>query len=173
MFTLPNLLSLSRFPLALTFLWGTPSVRIISIFLAFLTDVFDGFLARKLKLSSRVGVWLDPLADKFFVVTAITALYQENPLDVWKIAAIFCRDLSIIIFAGYLTVRGDLSSYYPRAIWSGKVSTGLQLIVLFALTAHFALPDFVFISFYVFGTLALAELYITKKHVPIIQEEIP
>jgi CDP-diacylglycerol---glycerol-3-phosphate 3-phosphatidyltransferase len=166
MFTLPNLLSLCRFPLAFCFIFGTPYARIVVLIIAFLTDVFDGFLARQLNSTSRLGVWLDPLADKFFVILSLAILYHEDPLDLWKVAAMFCRDLSIIIFTFYLALRGHLATYYPRAIWCGKVSTGLQLLVLGALTLKTPIPNMIFFTFFVFGSLALVELYLTKKQVP-------
>lgn len=160
---MPNLLSACRFPLALLFFWGTPSVRIVIIFLAFLTDVFDGFLARYLKKESSTGVWLDPLADKFFVVITLAILYQEHSIDSWKVAAFFCRDLSILLFTLYLSLRGLLFSYRPRAIWCGKISTGLQLMVLVALTLNAPLPNYIFFTFFFFGSLALVELYTQRS----------
>ncbi len=73
--TLPNLLSLIRLLLvpvfAVVFLNGYPKTALIVFAAASLTDLFDGFLARKLKQISDLGKLLDPLADKLMVLTAL------------------------------------------------------------------------------------------------------
>ena len=105
---------------------------------------------------------LDPLSDKFFVFLSLGILIGEHPLQLWKIFAMLCRDFSITLF-GILAFTGHLSHYRFRAIWCGKVTTVLQLMVLMGMTLHIEIPSSIFISFIIFGILALGELYLSKE----------
>lgn len=163
MLSIPNLLSLSRIPLALVFLQESPMLRTVAICLAMITDGLDGYLARRRKLTSQVGTLLDPLSDKFFVFFTLGILVAEHPLPFWKISAMLCRDFSIILFGTYLALTGHLAHYRFRAIWCGKITTVLQLLVLMSMTLHIEVPSFIFISFIIFGVLALVELYYSKE----------
>ncbi len=163
MFKIPNIITLLRFPLALAFLQENITIRVLAIVLAMITDCLDGYLARKYKLTSRIGTFLDPLADKFFVITALVALLSENRLTAWEAATMLCRDFSIIIFGCYLIYRGTWEHYQFRAIWCGKLTTTLQLSVLFALTLGATIPPAIFSTFVVLGLMALGELYLERK----------
>jgi len=159
MLTFPNILSFTRMPLAFVFIFGNPTVRTIAVLTAMVTDVLDGFLARRRKQISQFGAFLDPLMDKFFVIVALSVLLSEKPLETWKIAAFLCRDFSVVIFGGFLAVKGMLKNYQLRSIICGKISTTLQMFVLMALTWQYPIPSYVFLFFIVLGVLALLELY--------------
>jgi CDP-diacylglycerol---glycerol-3-phosphate 3-phosphatidyltransferase len=163
MFTLPNLLSLMRLPLAFVFLQANPYYRAMAIVLALITDGLDGYVARRYNLVNRIGTLLDPLMDKFFVFFALSVLIHEQSLS-WKEACmLICRDFSVIIYGCYLALRGRLLSYRFRAIWCGKVTTVLQLLVLFGLTFHVPFPSYTYGIFILLGVLALVELYHTDR----------
>lgn len=159
MFTLPNLLSLSRFPLALAFCYESPALRFLAVVLAMITDGLDGYYARKQKSTSRIGAILDPMSDKFFVFFALWVLVAEHKLQMWKVAAMLCRDIALIIFGFYLVFKGRLFSYRHKAIWCGKLVTALQLVVLLGLIAGFTIPTSLFTVFILLGCFALVELY--------------
>lgn len=163
MFNLPNILSLCRIPLALVFLQENPNYRGLAIVLALMTDVLDGYLARRYRWKSRLGTLLDPLMDKFFVIFTLGILFTENRIQLWKAATMLCRDFAIIIFGAYLTFTGTLSKYKLRAIWCGKITTFLQLMVLLGLTYHFIIPDYIFFFFIILGVMALIELYVVDR----------
>lgn len=163
MLTLPNVLSLSRFPLALAFLYESPLIRMMAIVLAMLTDVLDGHLARRGKNTSRFGAIVDPLSDKFFVIFALWTLATEQKLELWKIVAMLARDLAVITFGFYLLCKGGLFRYRVRAIWSGKVSTAMQLAALFSLVWGVMIPSSVFVLFIVLGVFAFFELYSSRQ----------
>jgi len=128
------------------------------VLLALLSDGLDGFLARKFKQTSRLGTFLDPLTDRFFVIVAVAVLFTEHNMAVWKIVAMFSRDMAILLFCFYLLARRRAGEYYLRAIWCGKISTVLQLVVLLCLLLNIVVPDIVFIILIGFGVLALMEL---------------
>lgn len=163
MLTIPSLISLTRLPLALFFLQDNPLFRCLALVLALLSDVFDGYIARKYCLSSRLGAILDPITDKFFVVFVLVILIQENQITLGEAAAMVSRDFAVMLFGLYLIFQGRLSTYRFRAIWSGKVTTFLQLSVLFGLICHIALPAYTFAGFTLLGICALIELCFTDR----------
>ena len=77
MFTLSNVLSLVRGPLAFLFLIDRIDVRAGVILAAILTDCVDGYLARRYKYTTRLGAILDPVMDKFFVLFVLSILFYE------------------------------------------------------------------------------------------------
>ena len=105
MATLPNLLSLVRIallPFLVYFLtdpgplfsaWAT-----LTFFLASLTDVLDGYLARRHGLTTTVGKFLDPLADKLLIVSALimlVALNRTPSVPAWMVVVIVGRELAV------------------------------------------------------------------------------
>jgi CDP-diacylglycerol--glycerol-3-phosphate 3-phosphatidyltransferase len=162
MFNLPNVLSVLRFPLAFLFLQSNPLIRVFAVCVAGLTDWLDGFLARRYKKVNKLGTLLDPLGDKFFVLFALFIFIQENRLSWTEAALMASRDIAVLLYGTYLAIRGRLQTYEFRAIWSGKISTTLQLFVLVLLTFDISPPGLVFGAFFTLGVLALLELFIRK-----------
>jgi CDP-diacylglycerol--glycerol-3-phosphate 3-phosphatidyltransferase len=152
-------------PLALAFLYDHIGIRVIAIFCALITDGLDGYLARKYHSKSILGTLLDPLMDKFFVFFALLVLMSEAYIPLWQVGAFFGRDLSIMVFGIYLFFTGQLYTYIPKAIWCGKVTTVLQMIVLIGLSLRISIPDSLYFTFIALGMLALGELALSKKSV--------
>lgn len=107
---LPNLLSLARIvlaPLIGYFLWrNDPSSTVVAaglFVLAGLTDGLDGYLARRRRQISSLGIFLDPLADKVFALILISSVVLWRDLPLWLAAVIVGRDL--IILGGGLFLR--------------------------------------------------------------------
>jgi cardiolipin synthase len=139
MLTLPNLLSASRFPLAAAFLaTEATSVRVALIGAASLTDVLDGWLARR-QQTTRLGALLDPIADKTFVLVAISAFLIAGELSTLEYFVILLRDFATAV--GFLVayMRSDLDPKNFKARMSGKVVTVLQLATVLALVLHAAI----------------------------------
>lgn len=163
MLTLPNILSLARIPLALAFLQEHTQIRFIAIVLAMLSDSLDGMVARRTKQATQLGAMLDPLADKFFMLFALTIFLMEGRLGTAQMMALLSRDVAVAVFALYLGITGGWATYKLRAIWCGKVSTTLQFFVVIALLFGYRVPDGVYTLFIVLGAAALAELYIIRQ----------
>ena len=163
MLNLSNILSFSRAPLALLFLLESPTLRIIAIVLAMLTDSIDGYLARRTKTASQFGAILDPAMDKFFVTFALFAFLAEGRIETWQAFAMLARDFSLCLFGIYLTVSGYWQTFQFRAVRWGKITTALQFIILIALTLNVQIPWQLFGSFVVLGALAFIELYRQRK----------
>lgn len=131
--TVPNLLSASRFPLAAAFLATeqTP-MRVALIGAASLTDILDGWLARR-QQTTRLGALLDPIADKTFVLVAISAFLIAGELSTLDYFIILLRDFATAIgfIVAYLLSGLDPKNFKARL--SGKVVTVLQLATVLAL----------------------------------------
>lgn len=162
MLTVPNVLSLLRFPLALLFLKQDVVSRFLVIMLAMISDGLDGFIARRYRLSSSLGTLLDPLMDRFFVFFVIGVLIQEGSLTSTEAWTLLSRDIAVLIFGLYLVFAGKLTSYRFRAFWCGKATTFLQFIVFLALTLGIKIPLWSYLVFVSLGALALFELYLRK-----------
>lgn len=163
LFVLCNSLSLLRGPLAILFMSGDPFVRIWALALAVLTDVFDGYLARLSKTTSRFGAMIDPLMDKFFVFFILSIFIMEKKLLPFQALAFVSRDLFLLLFALYLTATRGWKRQKFHAIFWGKVSTALQFSVLIALTMGVILPWSVYGLFSVLGFLCFVELVYRSK----------
>ena len=126
--TLPNLVSSSRFVLAAGFLLAEGlAPRLGLIGLASFTDFFDGWLARRQQVTSRLGAILDPIADRVFVISVVVAFVASGDLALWQAGLLLVRDVMTII--GWIVARSNaaLRAIPFRARWSGKVLTVVQL----------------------------------------------
>lgn len=165
MFTPSNLLSLLRGPLALLFIIDNAFYRSLAIFLAMVTDSLDGYLARRWRMTSKLGTVLDPVMDKFFVFFIIGIFIHEGSLQIWEALALISRDFAVIIFGIYLAIKGVWSNFRFQSIWCGKISTTLQFFVLLALTFHIVIPSPVYIIFVLLGVMSLVELYFIERQI--------
>jgi CDP-diacylglycerol--glycerol-3-phosphate 3-phosphatidyltransferase len=164
-FTFSNALSLLRGPLALFFLTDSTFYRSLAIILAMATDCLDGYLARRFRMTSRIGAILDPLMDKLFVVFAVIIFIHEGTLERWEALALLSRDFAVFLFGFYLMLCGNWSNFQFRSIWCGKITTTLQFLVLLGLTFNLVIPAYLFWCFIVLGILALFELYFIEKQI--------
>ncbi len=134
--TLSNALSALRMVLVLpVWFFLANDMRIASAavcVLAAVTDVLDGYLARRRNEVSDLGKILDPLADKVFVGVAVVMLLVKGMLAPWIVAVVLGRDVLILV-GGILVERRTgrvLPSNYPGKIAVLVLSTTLLLIIL-------------------------------------------
>ena len=102
--------------------------------IAGVTDMVDGLVARLLKLSSRVGAYFDPIADKLMLSAAYLALGVAHLLSWWIVALVFARDVFILAMAGYGYLFTPIREF-PPSVW-GKLSTLVQICTALALVAE-------------------------------------
>jgi CDP-diacylglycerol--glycerol-3-phosphate 3-phosphatidyltransferase len=153
MLTLPNLLTLSRIfavPLLIGFLWwpGWPpgyAVAFALYVLAGLTDYFDGYLARAQGTVSKLGVFLDPIADKIMVAAIILVLVATHDIAGWNIIAGLIILLREIAVSGLREFLGGIQVSVPVSRLA-KWKTTLQLVALGALILAGALPSMAWIK---------------------------
>jgi cardiolipin synthase len=129
---IPNLVSLLRIVLIPLFIYlmfiPTMASRIwalVVFIIASLTDILDGWSARKLQQETDVGKFLDPMADKFLVISAmISFLFLDPLIPLWMILIIIARDLLITLMR-YLAIRQGTEL---RTSKFGKVKTAFQMV---------------------------------------------
>jgi len=96
---IPNLLSISRlflvFPIILFLEINRPIYVFILLIIGGLTDYFDGLIARKYNLKTRLGAILDPLSDKVFYLIPLVYLCKNNLIPFWSFSLILFRELII------------------------------------------------------------------------------
>jgi cardiolipin synthase (CMP-forming) len=107
-----------------------PDTRVALIGAASLSDVLDGWIARRRHAVTRFGAMLDPIADRIFVLTAVAVLLATGRITRPQYFILLARDLATAI--GFLVARSIswLRNVPFRARWSGKLVTTLQLLAL-------------------------------------------
>ena len=102
---------------------------------ASLTDTLDGYLARKYNLVSNFGKFVDPLADKLLVCSALVCFVAapDNPMPAWGVIVIISRDF---IISGFRLVASD-AGVVIAASWWGKIKTVVQMLMSILLILNF------------------------------------
>lgn len=137
MVNIPNILTILRlvlvFPISIFLITHKKQIALSLIFVAWITDLLDGYFARKLNAISELGKTLDPLADKLLIFSIVLSLVLTNVLPFWVGTIIVARDL-LILSAGLLALRKY--KYVIQSNWVGKISAfliGASLFVLMVL----------------------------------------
>ena len=138
--TTANKLTLLRMALIPVFLGvlyaGFPGSRYVALgvfIAASLTDTLDGYLARKYNQITVFGKFMDPLADKLLVCSALIGLISLGRIPSWAVMIIVGRDFIISGFRLVAAERGVVIA----ASWWGKIKTVVQMIMVIALVFHF------------------------------------
>lgn len=126
----PNILTISRFILIPFILISISNenyvLAIILLTLSGLTDVLDGFIARKFNFITNFGKLVDPLADKATQISVLVALMLKNIIPFWFIAIIFIKEFLMIAGASFLYGKELVVS----SKWYGKLTTVLFYIAI-------------------------------------------
>jgi CDP-diacylglycerol---glycerol-3-phosphate 3-phosphatidyltransferase len=148
---LPNMLTLGRIVIIPIFVYymgdGDPRASLVagSIFtLAAVTDVVDGFLARRWNMITVVGKLLDPLADKLIVAAALVMLVWLGRVSAWIVIVLLSREF---IVTGLRQVAAS-EGLVIAAGQEGKWKTALQLVGIVALCVHYTHPVWLLVSWY-------------------------
>lgn len=136
MWTIPNVLSMLRLALVPVFLVliivGDYVWALVVLVAASLSDLLDGFLARRLNQITRLGQLLDPAADRLYIFAALLGLAAQGLVPWWIVAVIVSRDVFLLVLGVILANHG----YGPLPVHLlGKVATfalffGLPVIML-------------------------------------------
>ena len=138
----PNKLTIARMiivPFLVIFLltgWGGEAKRYISLTLfvvASVTDWFDGYLARKNNLVTNFGKFMDPLADKLLVCSAMICMIDLKRLPAWFVIIIIAREF---IISGFRLIAAENGIVIAANYW-GKFKTASQMIMIILLILHF------------------------------------
>lgn len=126
----PNLLTAARIlatPYLFWLTWQHAYTPVIVLFIALgLTDAADGFLARLFHASSRLGAYLDPVADKLLLSGMFVTLFLAHLIEPWLALVVLGRDVLILVAAaGFYLVKARRD--FPPSVW-GKLSTLAQIL---------------------------------------------
>ena len=152
-FTLANQLTILRILLVPVFvlltLYGKSGWALMTFMFAGITDLLDGFAARKTSGKTDLGAWLDPIADKLligatFIVLTLPNIGLVNRLPLWLTVTVISRDIGILLTVAivnlaigprtfrpsplgklvmYFNYRGHFSAWVDVAIWTSFVVT--------------------------------------------------
>ncbi len=152
MVSVPNIITVFRVFMVPVFImavfYGRFKVALFTFLLASFSDSLDGFLARRLKQITALGIILDPVADKSLIDSGyILFSFAERVIPVWLSIIVISRDL-LIIFGGWLlSVFGKLDRVRPSIL--GKLTAFLQFSTILAVLIKVN-----------YGIISLKELYL-------------
>lgn len=144
---LPNKITIFRvcmIPIFLIFMLVStiPGGRYIAaaiFIIAALSDLLDGYIARKHNLVTNFGKFMDPLADKLLVSSALICLVELKLLPAWIVIVIIAREF---IISGFRLIASD-NGVVIAASWWGKIKTVVQMVMSIMLIINL---DIVFIN---------------------------
>lgn len=140
----PNLLSLLRLAMVpvfcVTFFLPEENAHLLAAgiyALASLTDVLDGWIARRLNQITRLGRVLDPLADKLMTFSVIVCITISGMIPLWVVVVFFCKEA--LMGLGALSMYRKVNDVIPSNYW-GKASTVAFFAVCLALMLFPGIP---------------------------------
>ena len=135
--TIPNLITLVRLALVPVMgyflLAGQYGIAVMVFLAAAISDLLDGFIARRFHATSKLGATLDPVADKLNMFAATVLLALVSLLPLWLAVAIVARD--VIIVAGALAYRALVGRIEMTPTFLSKLNTALEFGVLLLVMA--------------------------------------
>jgi cardiolipin synthase len=162
---LPNTLTalrlLSAPVLAAFLLYGHEKYAFVVFAFAGLTDLADGYLAKRYGLATRVGRYLDPAADKFLMLAAFLALTAKHFAPLWLMLIVIGRDLGIVCGIFVARLLGLPLRVEPLPI--GKICTAVQVcyvaLLLLLLALRVDAPSTVSIAGLVTAAFTIASAF--------------
>ncbi len=129
---IPNILTILRLFLVIPIVWYIIEERygvvLVLMAIAGLSDALDGLLARAFAWQSRLGAFLDPVADKTLMVVTFVALAVKGLVPGWLFLAVLIRD--VVIIGGALAYQKKTRALEMQPTLSGKLNTALQVIFI-------------------------------------------
>lgn len=163
---IPNLLSVSRIVMIPFFLWqfflGHTTAAAGILLASGLTDLLDGYLARRNGWISQLGKVLDPIADKLTQIAVCVALAIRMRQYWFVFAVLLLKELVMLVLGGYLLTKGVK---LEGAKWFGKVATVLFYVSMTAVVLWTAMPQWLVTGLFalvVISALLSAALYIPE-----------
>lgn len=128
---LPNALTMSRFVWTIIFIYllgrnslSATVMAAVVFTIAALTDLLDGYVAKKKGLITDFGKIMDPVADKFLILAAFIMFVQMGVLEAWMVILIFVREVAVTVSRIGRLRRGQVIA----AEKAGKIKTTFQIL---------------------------------------------
>ena len=175
MLTAANQLTLLRLLLvpvfALCVLYGLPGWALVTFAVAGVTDLFDGFIARRTGQLTTLGAWLDSMADKLlvatmFIVLTLPGLGVAVRLPVWLTVLVLSRDIAIVLTVAVVNLAVARRTFRPTLL--GKAATVVYVVTgVIALYANYAGARLPILQWAIYTSLAITLLSGTQYAVHI------
>jgi len=148
--SIPNLITLARILLVPIVVWAILGGQMLIAFLLFLaagvSDAIDGYLAKRFHMTTMLGAYLDPLADKALIVSIYLTLGISGELPRWLVILVVSRDIMIVGAVMLSWLVGLPLKVKPLLV--SKLNTVAQIVfaclVLASLGFHFEVPVLTF-----------------------------
>jgi len=163
-------------PFIIAVLYRDFKAAAVVFFAAAVSDAVDGFVARRLKQVTTVGVILDPIVDKLLINSAFVMLsYVDKIIPIWLTIIVLSRDVLILVGGWLLTVFGKVKRIKPNIL--GKLTAFFQFLTVFLtlLKLNLGFPQYLLEILYVttgIFTVASAVGYTLKGISELSNEEI-
>jgi len=164
--TAANQLTLLRLLLvpvfALCMLYGLPGWALVAFVVAGVTDLFDGFIARRTGQLTTLGAWLDPMADKLLVTTMFVMLTMPGlgsvvRLPLWLTVLVLSRDIAIVLTVAIVNLAVARRTFKPTFL--GKVATVVYVVTgVTALYANYVGTRLWLVDACIYASLAITLL---------------
>jgi cardiolipin synthase len=129
--SLPNLITIARILMVPVIVWAIGSGAMLFAFILFLaagvSDAVDGFLAKRFGMTSAVGAYLDPLADKALIVSIYVALGINDALPRWLVILVVSRDIMIVAAVMLSWLMEKPVAVRPLTV--SKINTAAQIVL--------------------------------------------
>jgi cardiolipin synthase len=110
--TLPNVLSIVRLVGVPIFLWAIvtqhDTIALVTLMASGLTDYADGKIARTFHMESKLGQFLDPIADRLYILTTLVGLAWRDVIPLWLVLVLVSREVAMTLMLLYLRTRGQV-----------------------------------------------------------------
>ena len=140
-------------------------IALIIFIIASLTDLLDGKIARKYNLITDFGKFMDPLADKLLVCSALICLVSLNRIPAWIVIIIIAREF---IISGFRLIAADNGRVIAASYW-GKFKTTFQMIMVILMIADisqlFILTQIIMYVALILTVVSLVDYLVKNKDV--------
>lgn len=158
-----TLLRMALIPVfAILLVYGHLGAALAVFALAGLTDLFDGFLARRSGQKTTLGAWLDPAADKLLLLTMFGALtlpldHLTHRLPLWLTVLVISRDVGIVVTVAIVNLAVGRRTFHPS--WLGKLATATFIATgVVALFYNYLAVPSVMPTIFIYASLAVTLL---------------
>ncbi len=153
---IPNILTTARLMLVPIFAYfmlirDNMSVAAIIFVISGVTDVIDGYIARRYNMITQFGMVYDPFVDKLMQITAVVCLVVANIIPVWLLVFVIVKEVSMIITGGILYIKKIVVS----SNWYGKASTVIFYAGVLTMIMWKEIPDIAAMSIIIVMIVAM------------------
>ena len=175
---LPNKLSIARIcciPLVVVLLYlSAPAYRIaagVIFVLGCFTDFLDGHIARKHQLITDFGKFIDPVADKLLVLSALIMLIHRGLMDAWPVILILCRELAVDGLRMIAVGKGKVIAADKLGKWKTTFQMILICVLIFLNTPVYSTWYTISLLVIVVGLTLFSGFNYFRKNLTVFQEE--